>query len=111
AAAAAMDGRPRHEEGRILGRADGVLQRRPEARPTRAAIELRRRGEKVEVAARAGEIAAPMLVEQRARESLLGRALPQHGILLGCQELVPFVIGMGYREGFVGTSCGGPPTG
>src|SRR5262245_57651483 len=31
AAARAMDGRAHHEEGGVLGRANGVLQRRPEA--------------------------------------------------------------------------------
>ena len=100
AAAAAMDGSPHHAEGRVPGRADRILQRRPEARPAGAAVELGGRGEQVEVAARAGEVAAPFLVKERARERTLGRALAQHRVLIGRQKLAPLGIGMDDREGF-----------
>ena len=53
------------------------LQRRPEARPARAAVELGRRGEQGEVAAGAGEDAGAMLLEQRAGPGRLGALLAQ----------------------------------
>ena len=38
------------------------------------------------------EFAGPFLMQERAGEGPLGRALPQHGILIGLQELVPLSV-------------------
>src|SRR5579871_7016245 len=65
AATAAMDLRPLHAQGIVLRRGHGALQRRPEARPTGAAVELGGRGEQVEVAAGAGEVALALLMQER----------------------------------------------
>src|SRR5262245_45034033 len=68
AAPAAVNCGSHHAEGRVLGRADSSLDRRPEARPSSTAVVLCGRGEQVEVAARASEVAATLLVKQRAGE-------------------------------------------
>src|SRR5580704_12336012 len=109
AAARAMDRRPHHAEGGILLLADRARQRRPETRPAGAALELGGRGEQVEVAARAGEIAAPMLVEQRAGVGTLGPAFPQDRKLLRRQELAPVGGAVHDREVFGGPRSGAPP--
>ena len=70
-----------------------LVERRPEARPAGAAVELRRRREEVEVAAGAGEDAAPLLVQQRAGERPLGALLAQHRILVGGQQSTPLRVG------------------
>src|SRR5260221_4823855 len=57
AAAAAMDRRAGHAVGLVLFGTDGFLQRRPEARPAGAALELRGRRKQIEIAARAGKVA------------------------------------------------------
>ena len=59
-------------------RADRVLERLPEARPARAAVELRRRTRTDELAARATEHAFAVLVVERARERPLRRCSAQH---------------------------------
>src|SRR5262249_19607608 len=78
-----------------VGGADGLFQRRPEAGPSCAAVELGRRGKQVKVATRAGKIAAPFLVQQHAREGTLGRRLTKHRILVGRQQLAPLRVGAG----------------
>src|SRR5258708_27253365 len=99
AAAAAVNCGSHHAEGRILGRHDRSLNRRPEAWPAGSAVEFRGRGEQVEVTARASEVASTLLVKQRAGEGVLGRALAQHGKLVGRQELAPLGVGMRDLEG------------
>ena len=76
AAAFAMDCSPQHFKGRVVGRSDSVFQWRPEAWPTCSAVEFRVRGEQVESAARTGENAGPLFMQQWACEWLLGAALP-----------------------------------
>src|SRR5262249_36620931 len=78
AAAAAMHGRSRHEKARIAGLADRAIERRPKTRPAGMAVELHRRGEKIEGAADAGENAGAVFIEQRAGARPFGSALAQH---------------------------------
>src|SRR5947207_1235930 len=54
AAAPAVHSRPVHPERSVLRRSDGIVERRPEARPAGTAVEFRRRGEEVESATGAG---------------------------------------------------------
>src|SRR5262249_48952521 len=89
-ATAAVDSRPHHTERGISRRADGLIQRRPEARPASAALKFGGRGKQVEITADAGEIAAPFLAQKRVSEGTLRRGLPQHRILIGSQTLPPF---------------------
>src|ERR1700675_3287069 len=72
AAAGAMHRCPHRAERSIPGGADRLFQWRPKARPAGAAVVLRGRGEQVEVATRAGEISAPLLMKKRAGERPLG---------------------------------------
>src|SRR5436190_24260661 len=99
AAAPAVHGRAGHAEGAIARRADGILERLPEARPTRAAVELGRRREQVEIAARAAEHALTVLVVQRARERALRGFLAQHAELVRREELLPLVLSVRHLEG------------
>src|SRR5467141_5203489 len=99
AAAAAVNGGSHHAEARVPGCPDGSLDRRPEAWPAGSTVEFRGRGEQVEVTARASKVASPLLVQQRAGEGTLGRALAQHGKLVGRQELAPLGVGMRDLEG------------
>jgi len=55
AAAAAMHLYPDHAVRRVARRADGIVERRPEARPARAALEFGVRGKQRLVAAGTGE--------------------------------------------------------
>src|SRR5450631_1621177 len=66
---------------------------REEARPARAALELRVGGEQREVAAGADERALAMLAVQRARARPLGRLAPQHRVLLRREALLPLLVG------------------
>jgi hypothetical protein len=74
-----------------LGR-DGVVERRPEAWPSGAAVVFCGGGEQVEVTAGAGKVAMSRLVQQRARERAFRLALPQDRILSRGQQPVPFQI-------------------
>src|SRR5579862_2782219 len=85
AAPAAVNSGSHHAEGRVFGGSDSPFQRRPEARPARTAVVLRGRGEQVQVAAHASEVATPFFMEQRAREWPLGCAHAQHGKLIWSQ--------------------------
>src|SRR5262245_30059091 len=82
AAAPAVNRGAYRSERRVTTRADGIRQRRPEARPAGAALEPGRRRKQVEAAARASEIAGTFLVQERARVGALRRAFPQHRILV-----------------------------
>src|SRR6185436_18002866 len=96
-AAMTVDGRAYAEAG-IFHFSHRVVQRRPEARPTGATVELGGRGEEREIAARAGEIPASFLVKQGTGERRLGRGLAQDGVLLRVQQLAPLFLGMGDFE-------------
>jgi hypothetical protein len=98
AALAAMYGRPDHAERCVSGGADRAVKRRPKTRPAGSTLELGCRGERLKVATDAGKIAAPLFVQQFAGEGALGRALPQHCVLIGGQEFAPLGIGVGNLE-------------
>src|SRR5258706_15315502 len=57
-----------HAEAHILGRPDSSLDRRPEAWPAGAAVEVRGRREQGEVPAPASKVAFTLLVHQGAGE-------------------------------------------
>src|SRR5277367_7133504 len=92
-AALTRNRRPLHAEGIVRGRLNGAVQRRPEARPTRAAVEFCLRGEQREFAARAAEYAIPVLVQQRTAERIFRAGLTQHVVLGRRQQLAPFGVG------------------
>jgi Zn-finger nucleic acid-binding protein len=98
AAAAAVDLGAHHEVGAVLGRADRALERREEARPAGAALELAVRHEERLTAGHALERARALLLEQRAGARALGPVLAQHLVLLGCQLRAPFCVGFGDRK-------------
>ena len=70
----------------------------PKTWPPGAAVELRRRRNQVEFTPRAGEDAAPLLMQQGTREGPLGSGLTEHGVLVGRQELTPFLVGVRDRK-------------
>src|SRR5207245_6527519 len=88
-APAAMHFRADHEELTVGRGPDRALDGIPEAGPARAAVELRVRGEKWQVTARAEIGAAPVLLVERARPRMLRPVLAQHPELLGRQEAAP----------------------
>src|SRR6185503_13624913 len=88
-----------HAKASVAGGADGVIERLPETRPTRAAVEFRLRGEQLEVAARATEGALAVLVIERAREGAFSGFLAQHLELVRRQQLLPFVLTVRDFEG------------
>src|SRR5262245_34909759 len=97
AAADAMILRARHQESEVLLGADVAWNRRVEAGPAGAAVELHLRGEQRKLAPRADERPFALLVIQRARAGRLGRFLSQDGELLGCEDLAPLLLGMADR--------------
>src|SRR6476620_1620369 len=99
AAAAAMNLVAHHAEGAVGVFQHRVLDRLVETRPARAAVELGCRIEERQVASGAGESAGAVLVVERAGEGTLGVLLAQHGILLGREQLPPFLRGVGDLEG------------
>src|SRR6185503_1686787 len=72
--------------------ADGVLDRRPEARPAGPAVVFGIRGEQLERTARAGERALALLMQQRTGVRALGPGPAQDRELIGGQELAPLVL-------------------
>ncbi len=66
AAAAAVHFRARHSERRVLGFANGIVQRLPEARPAGAALIFGIRGEQRQVATGACKDALAFFFQQRA---------------------------------------------
>src|SRR5271170_4825733 len=109
AASTAMHGGSGHAVGLVFSRSNGFLDRCPKARPTRAAVEFCRRGEIFEIASGAGKIALPLLVKQWAGEGALGPRLTKHGVLVGLQQLAPFLIGVRDLEGLGGREGAIPP--
>src|ERR1700677_3016896 len=109
AAAAAMHGVSNHSIGFVFSGRDGFFDRLPEARPTRAAVEFRRRGEILQIASGAGKITLPMFVQQRARERPLGSILTKDGVLVRCQQLAPLSVCVCDLEGLGGLRPGDPP--
>ena len=109
AATAAVYGCPHHPEGPVLGCADRLIQRGPEAGPSGTAVKFGGRRKEIEITACAGKIPSSMLVEEGTRERLLGFALAKDGILIPCKQLVPFRIGMRDGKGFGCARCRDPP--
>src|SRR5262249_32778796 len=72
--------------------ADGVLERRPEARPAGAALELRVGREQILSTAGTPEHAVPFFGVQWARARPLGSMLPQNVKLLAGQRLPPLIL-------------------
>src|SRR6186997_610353 len=98
AAAAAVDFRARHPERRVLGFANGIVERFPEARPAGAALIFGFRGEQRQVAAGAGEDALAFFFQQWARTWPLGAMLAQDLILLRRELRAPFGVGLFHLE-------------
>src|SRR5262249_2005336 len=96
AATPARHGRAHHAEGPVRRFVDRVVERRPEAWPTGAAVEFRLRRIKRKVAARAGEGAGAMFLQQRTRERPLGALASQHLISLGAEQFAP--LGVSVRD-------------
>ena len=88
AAARAQHFGPLYHQLVIPPRDDRMRKHLPEARPAGAALELGRRAEQRKRAAGADEDALAMLIEHRARESMLGRRFAQHRIALRSEEYV-----------------------
>src|SRR2546421_4177672 len=82
AAATAMHLGACHEQAAVAGGADGVLQRRVEAGPAGAAVELGGGGEERQIAAGAGIGAGAVLLVEGAGAGALGAVLAQHVVLL-----------------------------
>src|SRR5438128_9059615 len=99
AAATAMHLGACHEQAAVAGGADGVLQRRVEAGPAGAAVELGGGGEEGQIAAGAGIGAGAVLLVQGAGAGALGAVLAQHVVLLGREQLLPFLLALGDLEG------------
>src|SRR5262245_57915142 len=102
AAAPAMHLRAQHAPAAVRGGADGVVERLIEAGPASAAVELGGRGEQRQVAAGAVVHAGPILLVERAGEGALGAVLAQHIVLLGREQLLPLLVGLGDLEGLGG---------
>ena len=98
AASSAVDGGPDHAQRGISFRDDGLLNRSPEARPARAALEFGRGREGVESAARTCKRAAPLLMQERARKRALGGLMAQHRVLIRGEQLAPFRVGASHFE-------------
>src|SRR5688572_22225837 len=94
AAAAAVDFDSRHSITAVARRADGIVDRRPEARPPGTAVELCIRGEKFQTATSADKPPLPLLDVQRAGPSALGPVLAKHVKLFRRQGLPPFLVGV-----------------
>ena len=81
-----------HAQGAVGGRLNRVRHRRPEARPSGAAVELRLRCEQFLAAARASENPGAVFGVQRARSGALGAVLSQDLKLFGRQSCPPFLV-------------------
>jgi len=98
AAAAAMhlgSGRKKAAVGFGVNR---LIERRPEARPTRPAVEFGIRGEERLAATGTVVDAGAVLFVERARPGAFGPVLPQHPVLRGCQLLPPLILAQRNRE-------------
>src|SRR5216683_931556 len=98
AAPAAMHLGAGHEEAAVGVGLDHILERRREARPAGAAVEL---GGGVEQGlAAAGAVIDPgaVLLVERARAGALGAVLAQYPILLGREAPAPFLVAQRHLE-------------
>src|SRR5437588_399455 len=92
AAPLAVDFCPSHEETVIDGRSNGVLQRRPEARPAGSALELRVRRKERLSACGAHKGAGALFIIERTGSGALGAVVAQNVKLLGSERPPPFVF-------------------
>src|SRR5712691_1720238 len=84
----------RHEEAAVDGRVDGALDRRPEARPSGAALEFRVGREQRRATGGAFERAGSLFAVEPARTGALGAVLAEHVKLIARQRALPIVIGL-----------------
>jgi hypothetical protein len=98
-----------HEERAVRMLAHGGSgNRRREARPAGARIELGVGGKQGRAAAVAAVDAAALLVPERPGEGAFGAVLPGHVVLRGCQLGAPFALGLDDADrDFGGTHFGG----
>ena len=97
------------EEAAVLGGPDRPLDRRPEARPARPAVELGIGGEQRQIACGAQVGAGPIFLVERARPGTLGAVLAEHGVLLLAQLATPLLVGFDDLERFLRRSRHGTP--
>src|SRR5687767_10544564 len=92
-APAAMDLCANQEEVAALLRCfDCALDRSPEARPTRPTFEFGARREHRQIAPSTYVGTRPVFLIERARPGPLGRAPPEHGVLLVGKRTTPFLV-------------------
>ncbi len=90
-----MDFRARHEEFEIGARLDHLrIDRLPEARPARAAVEFVFRGEQRKVTTGAMVNARLMVLMERTRESPFRIFMTQYPIGSRRQQLLPFIVAL-----------------
>ena len=92
AAAAAMNFGSCHEEAAVCLGFDRLVERRPKARPSGAAVELGVRRKDGLTAAGAVIHPAAILLVERARSGAFGAVFPQHSILRRRQLAPPFLF-------------------
>src|SRR5262245_31927667 len=97
-ATGAMDFGPDHQPRAVHAGPDRPIQRLPETRPARAAVELRRRGKEIARASGACEGAGPVFVVEGAAIGPLGRLPAQDPVLGRRQAPPPFIIALLSRE-------------
>src|SRR5215469_7497094 len=98
AAPAAMNFGSRHEEAAVRFGSDCFVERRPEARPTGAAVEFGVGGEHRLPATGAMVEPGPILLVERARSCTLGAVFSQHPVLCRGQFTPPLFILQGKRK-------------
>src|SRR6185312_1641431 len=94
AAARAVDLGSLHQVGVVFARRHRSGDRLEEARPTRAALELRLRFIERLAAACAAEYARAVLVVEDTGAGTLGAVAPKHAVLLRGQPGAPFFVGL-----------------
>src|ERR1700726_4588680 len=98
AAAAAMHLGAGHEKAAVGVGLDHLFERRREARPAGAAVELRAGVEQGLAAAGAVVDPGAVLLVERARAGALGAVLAQHPVLLGRQAFAPLLVAQRHLE-------------
>src|SRR5437764_11600043 len=97
-AAAAMDFGSRHEKAAVGLGFDRVVERRPKARPTGAAVELGVRGKERLAAPRAVIDPGAVLLIEGTRSGAFGAVLPQYPVLRCRQLTPPLLLAQGNRK-------------
>src|SRR5262245_37197990 len=83
----------RHEKGAVSLGLHVIRQRLIEARPARAAFELRVRGKKRQVATGTDKRALAFFLIERTAAGALSAVLAQHHVLVRSEPLTPFHVG------------------